>query len=89
MHNQLIKRLESSFYAFKKSLDKITKSTSYMIEMYNNNKVHIAPDSSISVTDMMDKGYTDEEILFEMQKKNDNFNTRNRTFEQKDFDRTD
>jgi superfamily II DNA/RNA helicase len=85
MHNQLIKRLESSFYAFKKSLQKITTSTGYMIEMYENNKVYIAPDTSISVTDMMDKGYTDEEIEFEMQKKNDEFNPRNRTFEQKDF----
>lgn len=89
MHNQLIKRLESSFYAFKRSLDKITKSTGYMIEMYNNNKVHIAPDTTISITDMMDKGYTDEEIEFEMLKKNDEFNPRNRTFEQKDFARTD
>lgn len=85
MHNQLIKRLESSFYAFKKSLQKITTSTGYMIEMYENNKVYIAPDTSISVTDMMDKGFTDEEIEFEMQKKNDEFNPRNRTFEQNDF----
>ena len=87
MHNQLIKRLESSFYAFKKSLQKITTSTGYMIEIYENNKVYIAPDTSISVTDMMDKGYTDEEIEFEMQKKNDEFNPRNRTFEQKHFDK--
>ncbi|MCB9044473.1 MAG: SWF/SNF helicase family protein, partial [Chitinophagales bacterium] len=71
------------------SLDKITKSTGYMIEMYNNNKVHIAPDTTISITDMMDKGFTDEEIEFEMLKKNDEFNPRNRTFEQKDFARTD
>jgi len=87
MHNQLIKRLESSFYAFKKSLQKITTSTAYMIEMYENNKVYIAPDTSISITDMMDKAYTDEEIEFEMERKNDAFNPRNRTFEQKDFDK--
>ncbi|MFA6150534.1 MAG: helicase-related protein [Chitinophagaceae bacterium] len=87
MHNQLIKRLESSFYAFKKSLAKITKSTEYMIEMYEKDKVYIAPDTSISVTDMLDKGYTDEQIEYEMMKKNDEFNPRNRTFEQKDFDK--
>lgn len=87
MHNQLIKRLESSFYAFKNSLDKITKSTDYMIKMYENNKVYIAPDTTISVTDMMDKGYTDEQIEFEMLKKNDEFNPRNRIFEQNDFER--
>ncbi len=87
MHNQLIKRLESSFFAFKKSLKKITTSTGYMIEMYENNKVYIAPDTSISITDMMDKGYTDEEIEFEMQKRNDDFNPRNRIFEQKDFEK--
>ena len=87
MHNQLIKRLESSFYAFKKSLQKITTSTGYMIEMYENNKVYIAPDTSVSVTDMMDRGYTDEQIELEMQKKNDDFNPRNRIFKQKDFDK--
>ena len=89
MHNQLIKRLESSFYAFKKSLNKITKSTGYMIEMYEKNKIFIAPDTTISITDMMDKGYTDDEILFEMTKKNDEFNPRNRTFTKKDLDRKD
>ena len=87
MHNQLIKRLESSFYAFKKSLGKITKSTEYMISMYEKNKVYIAPDTTISVTDMMDKGFSDEQIEFEMLKKNDDNNPRNRIFEQKDFDK--
>jgi superfamily II DNA or RNA helicase len=87
MHNQLIKRLESSFYAFKKSLNKITHSTDLMIKMYENDKVHIAP--SLDITDLLNQGYTDEEIEFEMLKKNDDFNPRNRTFEQKDFDRKD
>ena len=87
MHNQLIKRLESSFYAFKKSLNRITESTDLMIKMYENGKVHIAP--GLDITNLLNQGYTDEEIEFEMLKKNDDFNPKNRTFEQKDFDRKD
>jgi len=87
MHNQLIKRLESSFYAFKKSLNKITHSTDLMIKMYENDKVHIAP--SLDITDLLNQGYTDEEIEFEMLKKNDDFNPKNRTFVQIDFNRKD
>ena len=60
MQTQLIKRLESSFYAFKNSLNKITASTKQMIEMYERDSIFIAPDLDIS--DLLNKGYTDEEI---------------------------
>ena len=39
MQTMLIKRLESSFFAFKKSLNKITTSTQHMIDMFERDKV--------------------------------------------------
>lgn len=82
MQTQLIKRLESSFYAFKKSLNKITTSTYQMIEMYERGYIFIAPDLDIS--DLLNKGYTDEEIEMEILKIDDD-KPKNRKFEQKDF----
>ena len=82
MQTQLIKRLESSFYAFKKSLNKITSSTGQMIEMYERDSIFIAPDLDIS--DLLNKGYTDEEIEIEILKIDDE-KPKNRKFTQKDF----
>nr|HPI21036.1 phospholipase D-like domain-containing protein [Candidatus Kapabacteria bacterium] len=39
MKTQLIKRLESSFYAFKKSLENFKKATDRMIDMFDKDKV--------------------------------------------------
>lgn len=82
MQTQLIKRLESSFYAFKNSLNKITASTKQMIEMYERDNVFIAPDLDIS--DLLNKGYTDEEIEIEILKIDDE-KPKNRKFKQVDF----
>lgn len=82
MQTQLIKRLESSFYAFKNSLSKITTSTKQMIEMYERDSVFIAPDLDIS--DLLNKGYTDEEIEIEILKIDDE-KPKNKKFKQSDF----
>src|SRR5690606_33631013 len=82
MQTQLIKRLESSFYAFKNSLSKITASTKQMIEMYERDSVFIAPDLDIS--DLLNKGYTDEEIEIEILKIDDD-KPKNKKFKQSDF----
>lgn len=82
MQTQLIKRLESSFYAFKKSLSKITASTLQMIEMYERDNVFIAPD--LDITDLLNKGYTDEEIEIEILKIDDD-KPKNKKFKQADF----
>ena len=82
MQTMLIKRLESSFYAFKKSLGKITTSTKQMIEMYERDSVFIAPDLDIS--DLLNKGLTDEEIEIEILKIDDE-KPKNRKFKQSDF----
>lgn len=82
MQTQLIKRLESSFYAFKKSLGKITNSTKQMIEMYERDSIFIAPDLDIS--DLINKGMTDEEIEIEILKIDDE-KPKNKVFKRTDF----
>lgn len=82
MQTQLIKRLESSFYAFKKSLHKITDSTRQMIEMYERDNIFIAPDLDIS--DLLNQGKSDEEIEIEILKIDDD-KPKNRKFKQADF----
>jgi superfamily II DNA/RNA helicase len=82
MRTQLIKRLESSFYAFKKSLNKITTSTKQMIEMYERDNIFIAPDLDIS--DLLNKGFTDEEIEIEILKIDED-KPKNKKFKQADF----
>lgn len=58
MKTQLVKRLESSFRAFKKSLYRFYISNQRMIEMFENDKVFIAPD--IDVNKFLDEGREDE-----------------------------
>ena len=82
MQTQLIKRLESSFYAFKKSLNKITNSTLQMIEMYDRDNIFIAPD--LDITDLLNKGFSDEEIELEILRIDDE-KPKNRLFKQSDF----
>lgn len=82
MQTQLIKRLESSFYAFKNSLRRITASTRQMIEMYERDSVFIAPD--LDITDLLNKGYTDGEIEIEILKIDDD-KPKNKKFKQSDF----
>ncbi len=82
MQTQLIKRLESSFYAFKNSLNKITTSTKQMIEMYERDSIFIAPDLDIS--DLISSGKTDDEIEIEILKIDDD-KPKNKKFKQSDF----
>lgn len=59
MKTLLVKRLESSFYAFKKSLSRLKTNTINMINMFESNKVYIAPD--IDVNKYLNEG--DEDSL--------------------------
>ncbi len=72
----MVKRLESSFYAFKKSLRTLLRITTDMIKMFEEDKVIIAPD--LKVKDLqakgmeldkiielaLEKGYLEDEIIF-------------------------
>lgn len=57
---QLVKRLESSFTAFKVSLNRFRISTQRMIELYERGKVYIAPDTDINT--LLDKEWDEAEI---------------------------
>ena len=48
MKTQLVKRLESSFEAFKKSLYRFYISNQRMIDMFDNNKIYVAPDIDVN-----------------------------------------
>lgn len=60
MKTMLVKRLESSFKAFKISLSRFQRNTNKMIEMFENKKVFVAPDLDIS--NLIDKGLSEDEI---------------------------
>lgn len=60
MKTLMVKRLESSFTAFKISLGNLLKSTRRMIEMFKQGKVFIAPD--LDINSLMEKGMSIEEI---------------------------
>ena len=60
MKTLLVKRLESSFYAFKKSLNRFRIANERMIEMFENDKVFIAPD--LDINKFYEKGFSEEEI---------------------------
>lgn len=72
----MVKRLESSFYAFKKSLHTLLRITTDMIEMFDKGKVIIAPDLKVKdlqaknleldgiIEYAVTKGYAAEDIVF-------------------------
>ena len=82
MKTQLIKRLESSFYAFKKSLGNFQTATDRMIEMFENNKVFIAPDTNVNK--LLDKGWSEEDIEKEIERLSEE-NPKNQTFKSSNF----
>ena len=72
----MVKRLESSFYAFKKSLHTFLRITKDMIKMWDNNNILIAPEIDVKgmmandiefdviVEKALEHGYDKEDILF-------------------------
>lgn len=57
----MVKRLESSFFAFEKSLKTMLRMTNDMINMFDENKVIIAPE--LNVKDLMFKGMDLDEVI--------------------------
>ena len=72
----MVKRLESSFHAFKKSLETLLRITTDMIKMFDEDKVIIAPDLKVKELQAKDmeldqiiehaitKGYIVEDIVY-------------------------
>jgi superfamily II DNA/RNA helicase/HKD family nuclease len=56
----LVKRIDSSFYAFKQSLQRFTDATRAMVTMFDNGKIFIAP--NLPVSEYINDG-KDEELL--------------------------
>lgn len=61
MKGILVKRLESSFFAFRKTLGRFIESYTRFIDMYNDGEVYIS--KKVDVYDMLDSG--DDDRLFQ------------------------
>lgn len=83
MKTLLVKRLESSFFAFRQSIHNFAKANRHMIEMMKNNKVFIAPD--LDIEKFYDSGMDEDEIMEEVEKASAE-NPKNRVFKASDFD---
>lgn len=80
--NGLVKRLESSFYAFQVSLSNFRQANQNMLDMFNRDKVFIAPD--LDINNLLESGYTDEEIEEKLNAKVED-NPKNSVFKAEDF----
>lgn len=81
--NGLVKRLESSFYAFQVSLKNFRQANQNMIDMFNRDRVFIAPDLDINI--LLEAGLSDEEIEEKLNAKAED-NPKNSVFVAEDFD---
>ena len=79
--NGLVKRLESSFYAFQVSINNFRQANQNMLDMFANNKVFIAPDLDINT---MMATMTEEEIEQRLNEKAKD-NPKNAVFKADDF----
>lgn len=80
--NGLVKRLESSFYAFQVSIENFHQANQNMIGMFDNGKVYIAPDLDINL--LLESGLSEEEIEEKLNAKASN-NPKNAIFHAADF----
>lgn len=81
--NGLVKRLESSFYAFKKSIGRFRDANQNMINMFDNDRVFIAPD--LDINHLYDLGLNDDQIEERLQQKAED-NPKNAVFRAADFE---
>lgn len=69
MKTLLVKRIDSSFYAFKQSLLRFTDTTKAMVTMFDNGKIFIAP--NLPVSEFINDGKEDELLDLVLQKAQD------------------
>lgn len=81
MKTLLIKRLESSFYAFTQSLKRFQKAIDNMIEMFEENRIFIAPE--LDINKLLEEGLSFDEIEAKINEKGGN----NKEFERDAFDK--
>jgi ERCC4-related helicase len=80
MKTLLVKRLESSFFAFTQSLQRFQRAIDNMIEMFENDRVFIAPD--LDINKLLEEGLSYDQIEAKINEKGRN----NREFKKSDFD---
>ena len=83
--NGLVKRLESSFYAFQTSINRFRDANKNMINMFENDKVFIAPD--LDINHLYDLKLSDDEIEERLNQKSE-VNPKNQVFKADDFEAT-
>jgi|APTNR8051073442_1049403.scaffolds.fasta_scaffold00523_22 superfamily II DNA/RNA helicase len=81
MKTLLVKRLESSFYAFKQSIMRFQKAIDNMIEMYEADRIFVAPD--LDINKLLEEGLSYDEIESRINDKGGN----NKEFNQNAFDK--
>lgn len=82
MRTLLVKRLESSFYAFTQSLSRFQKAIDNMLMMFDENRIFIAPD--LDINSLLEEGLSYDEIENKINDKGGN----NRAFSKDDFENT-
>ncbi len=60
MKTMLVKRIDSSFFAFKQSLSRFSNATNAMVQMFDNDRIYIAP--NYGVNDYINEGREEELI---------------------------
>jgi superfamily II DNA/RNA helicase len=80
--NGLVKRLESSFHAFRISVDNFRQANKNMLSMWDNDRIFIAPDMDINL--LYAQGYSDDEIEEKLNEKAE-IDPKNAVFERDDF----
>jgi superfamily II DNA or RNA helicase len=80
MRTLLVKRLESSFFAFCMSLDRLQKAIDNMLDMFSKDRVFVAPD--LDINKLLEDGFTYEQIEKKLFEKGGN----NREFKSASFD---
>ena len=80
--NGMVKRLESSFYAFKISVQNFLQANENLIKMWENDRIFIAPDMDINF--LYSQGYSDDDIEEKLNEKAE-INPKNSVFKRDDF----
>lgn len=81
MKTLLVKRLESSFFAFTQSIIRLQKAIDNMIAMFDDNRIFIAPD--LDINKLLEEGYSYDEIEIRINQKAGN----NKEFKRESFDK--
>lgn len=81
MRTLLVKRLESSFFAFTQSLKRFQKAIDNMIKMFEDNRIFIAPE--LDINKLLEEGLSYDEIETKINEKGGN----NREFTKPAFDK--